>query len=453
MSTQAIARNIVNTTFDNLPEETVEATKKSILDILGVMFPPTTLVNTCLSVYELVKDAGGNPESTIIGFGGKVPCWEAAFVNGSLTHAIDFDDCVGLEKPITHPTGSCFPAALAMAERIGHVSGRDFITAIALANDTDVRLASTPKRSVLTDYPFFSITSFGIFSATTAAGKLAGLSEPEMINALGLALNRVSGVTRGLFGSDIRAIRDSLSNKEGVLCALLAGKGVDACKDAIELFFNIYYKDDINPENITLNLGKQFRGAEVGFKPWPSCLVTHTFIQSMLEAILKFNIQPDEVEEIVMHGNKLAEDLFTPSEIKQKPTTSITAKTAIPFIIGVALVNRNVTIANFLPENLENPEVLSIAKKVIFKMDPGLGSFSSRVDIKTKSGKTYHAGVDVLRGSVQNPLSTEELVKKFKDCTRYARKPLSASTVDKVIDSILNLEKVKDIKEITALLG
>lgn len=453
MSTQDLARNIVSTTYEKLPQEAVEATKKSILDTLGVMFPPTTLVNTCLSVYELIKEAGGKPESTIIGFGGKVPCWEAAFVNGSLTHAIDFDDCVGLEKPIIHPTGSSFPAALAMAERVGNVSGRDFITAVTAANDLDVRLASTPKGNTLTDYPFFTVTTFGVFSAAAAAGKVARLSEPEMINALGIALNRVSGLTKGLFGSDIRAIRDSLSNREGVLCALLAGKGVDACKNAIELFFDTYYKDAINPENPTLDLGKRFRGSEVGFKPWPSCLVTHTFLQSMLQAISEFNLQPDEVEEIVMSGNKLAEDLFIPAELKQQPATSITAKTAIPFIVGVALVNKNVSIANFLPENLKNPEVLAIAKKVRFKLDPALGSFSSRVDIKTKSRGTCHASVDVLKGSIQNPLSTEELVTKFKDCARYSRKPLSAGATDKLIDRILNLEKVKDISEITRLLS
>jgi 2-methylcitrate dehydratase PrpD len=142
LSTQALANNLVNITYADLLRNTVEATKKSILDTLGVMFPPTTLVETCTSVYELMCEAGGKPESTIIGFGGEDPCWVAAFINGSLTHAIDFDDCVGLENPISHPTGSCFPAALAMVERVVNVSGKDLITAIALGKDLNVRLAS-----------------------------------------------------------------------------------------------------------------------------------------------------------------------------------------------------------------------------------------------------------------------------------------------------------------------
>jgi len=453
MSTLALARNVSNTTFEDLPGDAVEATKKSILDILGVMFPPTTLVETCASVYELMKEAGGKPESTIIGFGGKAPCWIAAYINGSLTHAIDFDDCVGLENPITHPTGSCFPAALAVAERAGRVSGKELITAVALGNDLDVRLASCPRKSILTDYPFFSITTFGVFAAAAVSAKLLGLSEPEIVNALGLALNRVSGVKEGLFGSDLRAIRDGLSNREGVLCALLAGKGIDSCKNAIELLFKVYYDDDINPQFLTDDLGKRFRGSEVGFKPWPSCLGTHTYLQAVLQAVRDYDIQLEQVDEIIMSGNKWAVDLFTPLEIKQKPTTSITAKTAIPFIVGVALVYRNVTIERFLPENLGDPRVLEIAKKVKYKPDPELGSFSSRVEFKTRDGKTYHTSVDVLRGCIKNPLSVEELTAKFKDCARYARKPLSAGKVDYLVESILNLEKVKNISEITDILG
>jgi 2-methylcitrate dehydratase PrpD len=451
MITQSLAQNIVNTRYADLPQETIEATKRSILDILGVMLPPTTLVNTSISVYELMAEAGGKPESTLIGFGGQLPCWVAAFVNGSLTHAIDFDDCVGLENPITHPTGSCFPAALAAAERAGRTSGQDLITAVALANDLNVRLASTPKKSVLIGYPFFSITTFGVFSATAAAGKLLGLSESQMVNALGLALNRVSGVTKGLFGSDLRAIRDGLSNREGVLCALLAGKGMDACKDAIEIFFNVYYQNDINAENITADLGKKFRGVEAGYKPWPSCLISHTFVQAMLEAIDKYDLKAEQVEDITMHGHKLTEDLFNPPEIKQKPTTSITAKTAIPFIMGVALKHRSVAIAHFLPDNLNDPEVLATARKVRFELDPALGPFSSRVNIKTKDGKLYQSAVDILRGSIGNPMSTAELAAKFRDCARYSKKPLEPSAVDRLIERLLSLEKVKDIREITGL--
>jgi 2-methylcitrate dehydratase PrpD len=453
LSTLAIAKNLVNTKFENLSKETVEATKKSIMDILGVMLPPTTLVKTCASIYDLVSEAGGKPECTVIGFGGKVPSWNAAFVNGSLCHAIDFDDCVGLEKPLMHPTGSSFPPALAMAERVGNVSGKDFITAVALGNDLSVRLASCPKGNVVFGYPFFPVTTFGVFASTAVSGKILNLTEAQTINALGLALARVSGVTKGLFGSDIRAIRDGINGKEGVLCALLAGKDMDACKDALELLFNVYYKDDVEIGNLTKDLGKHFRGSEVGFKPWPSCQGTHSYIQNILQIVTKNNIQPEQVAEVVLHGNSEGEGLFYPSEIKQKPTTSITAKVALPFAVSVAIVHKNVSISNFLPENLGDAKVLEMAKKIKFILEKERGSYSSSVEFKMKDGKVYNSKVDVLRGSTENPLSVDELISKFKDCARYAKKPISSSNVDRIIDTVLNLEKVKDISEVTKLLA
>jgi hypothetical protein len=82
-----------------------------------------------------------------------------------------------------------------------------------------------------------------------------------------------------------------------------------------------------------------------------------------------------------------------------------------------------------------------------------MSSFSTLVEVKTKYGQVFSASTDVLKGSIGNPLSTHELITKFKDCTRYSKKPLSLEKVNRLIDRILNLEKVKDITEITGLLN
>jgi 2-methylcitrate dehydratase PrpD len=228
---------------------------------------------------------------------------------------------------------------------------------------------------------------------------------------------------------------------------------MDACKDSIEILFNVFYKDDIDPKFLTADLGNKFRGSEVGFKPWPSCQGTHSYIQAILKIVNKHNIQPDQIAEINLQGNKEGENLCSPPEIKQKPTSSITAKTALPFVVGAAIVHKNVSITNFLPENLNESEILETAKKVKFELDPALGSYSSRVEIKMKDEKTYHSSVDILRGSLQNPLSIDELIAKFEDCARYSRKPLSPEDIKRLIDMILNLEKVENIHEITEILS
>jgi len=115
-----LAKNVVAAKYEMLPHEIVEITKKSILDTLGVMLAASTLEPACQEMVELAKESGGVEESTIIAFGGKAPCVMAAFANGSLTHALDYDDVhdgFGL-----HPTAACLPAALALSERIGKVA-------------------------------------------------------------------------------------------------------------------------------------------------------------------------------------------------------------------------------------------------------------------------------------------------------------------------------------------
>ena len=146
----------------------------------------------------------------------------AVFVNGSHTHPLDYDDTK--DEPPHHPTAATLPPALANAKRRGGVSGRELITAIASGNELGVRLCSAPRGQLLSDYPWFPITVFGTFSATAAAGRLLGLSEEEMINALGIAIHRIFGITKALTapGSDIRAIRDGFTNEAGILCALIS---------------------------------------------------------------------------------------------------------------------------------------------------------------------------------------------------------------------------------------
>jgi len=135
---------------------------------------------------------------------------------------MDYDDTID-EFP-NHPSSHTFPAAFAVAERVGNVSGEDFITSVALGVDLNVRLSAAPKGRVGEDYPWFSVPIFGVFSATAAAGKLLGLTVDEMVNAFGIAVDRVSGITESLNSpdSEIRAIRDGFGNREGVLAALMA---------------------------------------------------------------------------------------------------------------------------------------------------------------------------------------------------------------------------------------
>ena len=162
--TKTVAEHLANTTYEDLTPEAIEFAKKSILDTLGIMFPATTLAPTSTIVHDLVTCVDEGQTCMIVGYGERASLLGATFMNGSLTHAVDFDDSAGIERPLVHPTGSCFPAAMTLSEYLGDVTGRDLILAIALADDIGIRMADSVKGNILWDYDFFPITTDALLS-------------------------------------------------------------------------------------------------------------------------------------------------------------------------------------------------------------------------------------------------------------------------------------------------
>ena len=451
--TKRLADYIANTKYESLPPEVVRSTKRHILDILGVMLPSSTLEKGCIALEEIAREGGGKTESTLIGFGGKVPCWMAAFVNGSLCHTLDYDDTID-EFP-NHPSAHTFPAALAVAEKIGNVSGKEFITAIALSLDLNVRLAASPKGSLLEDYPWFAISVFGLFAATAAASKLLLLTDEEIVNAFGIAIDRVSGITESVMspGSEIRAIGNGFANREGVFAALMAKKGIIAYRDPIEILYRIFYKNNYNSSMLSTKLGTEFWGLKVGLKAWPCCRVTHTYVRAALDIAIENDVDPDKIEEVLLTVGRFGRDvLFSPLEAQRRPELSINAKMSLPFVMGVVFAKRRVAINDFFPENLRDSKVLGVANKVKYRFDPKLsdGAIGAGVvQVSMQGGESFLKREDIPYGHPKNPMSDEELVAKFNNCARYAKKALSEEEVTKLVEYILNLEKVKNMTEIT----
>ncbi len=455
--TEKLARHIVETKYEDLPPEVIEKTKRHLLDTLGVMLPPSSLERGCQVLEEITREGGGVKESTIIGFGGKAPCWMAAFVNGSLCHPMDYDDTVD-EFP-NHPSSHTFPAGFAVAEKMGCVSGKEFITAVALGVDLAVRLTAAPKGRVGEDYPWFSVPVFGVFSASAVAGKLLGMTTEQMINAFGISVDRAFGITESLNSpdSEIRAIRDGFGNREGVLAALMAKKGIRACKNGIEILYKIFYNDEYDSSSLTSNLGKEFWNIKVGLKAWPCCRVAHTHVRAALDIAAEHDVKPGDIKEIVATVGKFGRDyLFTPAETKQRPESSIQAKLSLPFVMGLVFAKRRVIIEDFLQENLKDQEVIGIARKTTYTFDPHLFDDAigpGIVEVKTHDGDSFVKREDIPYGNPKNPMSDEELTAKFKDCARYSKKVLGEDRVDGLMNMILDLERVKNMKEIAEILA
>ncbi|MFC1814361.1 MmgE/PrpD family protein [Thermodesulfobacteriota bacterium] len=457
-TSQVLAQHIVDIRYEDLPPQVIEVTKKSILDTIGVILAANTLGEGGVKeIVEFIKDEGGKEESIIIGFGGSVPAWMAAFANGAMAHQLDYDDCFDIG--IAHPSGPTVPAALAIAGRQGNITGKEFITAVASGNDVVCRL-SLPLTKDNTDYGWARTSTLGKYGAVSAAGKLLGLDKSQMVSAFGLLLNQatISYESSYTGNSDARAIRDGFSAKAGVFSAFLAQKGVIGVKTSLDGkygLYNICFQGDMDSAKVTAELGEKFMGIDVSFKPWPCCRQIHGFIEAVLKIVTEDSLKTEDIAEIIAVSGGTRKKYYETFDERRKPNTSIDAKYSLPFVLGVAIAKQDVLLEDFTSEGRNNPVALELAQKVTFRFDeqykrPGIEI--GLVEIVLKCGTKYRKEIPFAYGHPQNPISKQDLFKKFKDCAGYSIRPLTERRIDKIIETLDNLEKVEEMREVLNLL-
>lgn len=458
--TRLVAESAASLAFDALPRDLVELIKQIVLDTLGVAIGASGLAPEARAIAEYVEALDGRPESTVFGFGFKAPAPWAAFVNGSLGHMLDYDD-VGAGGHVGIAT---VPVALAVAEKLGRVSGRDFITAIAAGTDLHTRLDLAVR---LPDWTmtegWFATQLFGFLSGAVTAGRLRGFDAAQIENALGIAFTQVSGSRQMAVGAstDLRSMQAGFSGQGAVLAAELAARGIVGSREIIEGRFGIYktyVRNEPEWSALTEGLGTSFPLLdEHGFKVWPACGYTRATNTATLRLRRENGLNPEDVETITVIGGTGATQLLSePIELKRRPQLSIDGKYSIPFTTAVMLVRGNVTLRDYTEEGLRDPAVLAMADRVGYRADPdaalpiGGQSALSRptVEIRTRDGRVLSCTPDGVPGDPAHPVGWDLLEAKFRDCVSFARRPAVRSGVERVIEMVHHLDCLDDASEI-----
>ena len=222
---KTLAEYVVSTSYNDLPDHVVEMTKKSFLDAMGVTLAAGGLCESCRAFVELALEMEGKQEASIIGYPYKVPTPMAAFANGAMAHALDFEDAH--DGALVHSNAAPVPAALALAESIGEVTGKELITALAVGSDVVCRMGLALNENPM-EAGWYIPPVLGAFGAAAAAGKMLRLNEKQIVHSFSLTLCQAtcSAELRYSPHSDVRAVRDAFGAKTGVLSALLAKKGI-----------------------------------------------------------------------------------------------------------------------------------------------------------------------------------------------------------------------------------
>lgn len=452
---RAFAKNAVKIRYEDIPDEALRGTKADILDTLGTALAGSTAAG-CREMASLVTEWGGKRESTLIGDGRKVLAIGAALANGAMAHALDYDDTH--EKAHLHAGVSAIPAAMAVAERVGGVSGKEFLTAVTLGLDMTCRMGIANPKGPGKWVGWMLTPLYGFFGATLAAGRLLGLNEDQMVNALGIAYSQASGNEQCVVdGALTKRMQLGFAAKGGVLAALMAQKGITGAEESLEGrmgLYKTYHQGEYHPAALTHELGRRFESANLSFKPYPCCRFSHAHIDAALALAREHDIHPDEVESIVAFVDREPHILCDPLEVKRNPRTIVDAQFSIPYTVATAIVKREVKIGDFGPGAITNPVVIGLANKVTPVLDTTLGGrepAAAAVEIKTKRA-TFGRRIEVPYGHPQNPMSDEVLAQKFRDCASYAVKPLAEASINGLIDIIGRLEDVADMDQVFRLL-
>jgi 2-methylcitrate dehydratase PrpD len=456
-----VIKHLSGTNYNALTPDVIEATKKQILDMSGVIVSGSTcgISGEINDLVDMVKDWGGKEESTIIAFGGRVPALNAAFVNGILCARRDFDD-TKLGFAGGHVSRAIVPTAFAMAERQGKISGREFITAVALGHDLGCRiqLAGRGRDS------WYMATNF--FGAAATAGKILGLRDEKMRYALALAFHQICGAQGGGGSAGLGSLK-GMSNgftcKAGVLSALLAQSGFMVDWDILEAknksnFYEVFYGGAYSPVLLTLDLGKLFLGTSTSQKEFPCCHMQHTSLKASLGLLKEYDIKADDIVDVVISLPEHNYSLLTaPVEKKQNPQNFTEAQYSLCWGVASAIVYGSVGIRNFTEEALRDTKVREMARKVFGKPEMELSkqpmSSPAIVEIRIKNGKVFSKRVDYPFGSPEDPMTFADVATKFRHCCEYSVKSISRANQDKVIQMVEGLEELTDVSQIVRLLG
>src|SRR6516164_7439409 len=277
-----LAQHVCRTGYADLPVSAIESARHDILDTFGCMLGGSGSPGID-ELFAVISLWGGREESRVLLRGTRLPAPQAALLNASMGHALDFDDTLDTGGSI-HPGASVLGSVLAVCDSLGGVSGRDVLLAAALGLDVSCRiaLASTLDRG------WHRTAAIGVFGATAAAGKLMGLTAEQMLHAFGIAYSHAAGNRQCILdGALTKRMQAGQAASAGVFCAVLAQTGFTGAHNIFNGrfgFLELYQPNGHEASLLLRDLGAVFCGEVLSYKPYPCGRPLHAAIDAALAA-------------------------------------------------------------------------------------------------------------------------------------------------------------------------
>jgi Uncharacterized protein involved in propionate catabolism len=437
-------------TYSDLTTDVAAAVRLNIYDTLACSIAGRHAPGSG-EVISLVEEWGGNPKSQVLWTDLQVPAAQAAWVNGIMSHACDYDDTH--DKAILHGGISVIPAAIAAAEIAGRpVSGKEFYAGVAAGLELICRIGVATQIGLI-QAGFIYSALFSYFAAAAAAARILQLSPDQTVNALGIAFTQASGthqVTRD--GALTKRMQPGFGARGGIVAVEMARKGIRGAQnvfEGIDGLSRIYLQGEVDSAVLREGLGEHFHLADLSYKPYPCCRMNHCAIDAALAVRLQPGFDPSKISAIRVNINSQGNQAVgTPLAMRQAPKSVVQAQFSICYNIACALVNGRVGLSDFTDEALRRPEILSIAAKVTpvvdneFERTMGRNVTPARVEV-FQGEALLSAEVREAKGNFASPMSSQEMRRKLEDCISFAG--FDPSRADAFEEGVGRLESSADV--------
>ena len=437
--------------YKQLSQDAVYQAKRFLLDSVGCALGGYQQHDVKIAL-EVLDEIAGRGSSTVIGTGKRIDPVSASLANALMIRCMDYNDIYWKQDP-SHPS-DIFPAALAGCER-AKSDGKELIVGLVLGHEFEMRLCEAAFPGIRErGWHHATLTAF---VSPIVAGRALHLGWEQIQHAIGISASRqctLGAVTAGKL-TMMKNTVDPMATQSGVVAALMAEKGytgpehvIDG-KEGLTHCFGPEWKLNL----LTDGFGESWRITQCGMKFFPTEALTHAPISAVLDLVKEHDLLPDQIEKVQIRSLARAADILSDPS-KYDPHTKETADHSLPYVIAAAIVDRQVTPAQFEMAKIMDPKIRTQLHKVEVVADPEIEKVFPAlqrviVNIATRDGRTFEKQLDYPKGDPRNPLTDAEIEEKF---SALAEGVLSDNAQTKLKDAIWNLEKVGSVSKLMALM-
>lgn len=403
--TRRLARYVVSARVEDLPEGVRKEATRTLLNWTGCAVGGSQHQTVDIAIRALAPFSGP-PQASVLGRGERMDVLHAALMNGISSHIFDYDDTH--LKTIIHPAGPVASAILALSEH-RPVTGRDFLQALVLGVEVECRIGNAVYPAHY-DIGWHITGTTGVFGSAAAAGKLLGLSEQQMIWALGLAATQPVGL-REMFGTMTKSFHPGRAAQNGLTAAFLAAQNFTSSEEGIEAkrgWANVL-STQRNYAAITDKLGETYEISFNTYKPFACGVVIHPAIDGCIQLRNQYKLTPGQIERVELRVHPLVLELTG----NKTPHTGLEGKFSVYYAAAVALAQGAAGEKQFSDRLVRDPAIVALRDRVVAVVDPSIGEEQVRIVITLKDGRQLEKYIQHAIGSLQRPMSNSDLESKF----------------------------------------